>query len=152
MSEIGGTRCWCSVSIAKPLGSSTARPAHIPSSRSRTSSIPRLRARSPPPTPPSEDATAQGRAFKSVNERKKVHITDAKLFPKPVARLNAALASPAFLSDLSYVTGIPRLLADEQFVGGGMHVIGPGGRLDVHVDFNYIASRSCTAGSTSSFF
>ncbi len=91
--------------------------------------------------PTFEDATAQGRAFKSVNERKKVQITDAKLFPEPVARLNAALASPAFLSDLSYVTGMPGLLADEQLVGGGIHVTGPGGRLDVHVDFNYIESR-----------
>ena len=70
-----------------------------------------------------------------------MQITDAKLFPEPVARLNAALASPAFLSDLSYVTGMPGLLADEQLVGGGIHVTGPGGRLDVHVDFNYIESR-----------
>jgi hypothetical protein len=91
--------------------------------------------------PTFETATAQGRAFKSVNERKKVQITDAKLFPEPVARLNAALASPEFLSDLSYVTGIPGLLADEQLVGGGIHVTGPGGRLDVHVDFNFIESR-----------
>ena len=91
--------------------------------------------------PSFEDAAAQGRAFKSVNERKKVQITDAKLFPEPVARLNAALASPEFLADLSYVTGIPGLLADEQLVGGGIHVTGPGGRLDVHVDFNYIESR-----------
>jgi hypothetical protein len=33
------------------------------------------------------------------------------------------------------------LLADEQLVGGGIHITGPGGRLDVHVDFNYIADR-----------
>ena len=91
--------------------------------------------------PSFEDATAQGRSFKSVNERRKVQITDAKLFPEPVARLNAALASPEFLADLSYITGIPGLLADEQLVGGGIHVTGPGGRLDVHVDFNYIESR-----------
>jgi hypothetical protein len=91
--------------------------------------------------PTFENATTQGRTFASVNERKKVQITDAKLFPEPVARLNAALASPEFLSDLSYITSIPRLLADEELVGGGIHVTGPGGRLDVHVDFNYIESR-----------
>ncbi len=51
------------------------------------------------------------------------------------------LASPAFLADLSYITGIPNILADEQLVGGGIHVTGPGGRLDVHVDFNYIEDR-----------
>jgi len=34
--------------------------------------------------------------------------------PKPPATMNDALASPQFLADLSYVTGIPNLLADEQ--------------------------------------
>jgi hypothetical protein len=86
-------------------------------------------------------ATKQGRSFNAVNERKKVQITDAKLFPPPVAQLNAELASPAFLADLSYVTGIPDLLADEELIGGGMHITGPGGRLDVHVDFNYLENR-----------
>jgi Rps23 Pro-64 3,4-dihydroxylase Tpa1-like proline 4-hydroxylase len=86
-------------------------------------------------------ATEQGKAFKSVNERKKVQISDAKRFPTPVAQLNEALASPEFLADLAHITGIPKLLADEQLVGGGMHLTGPGGRLDVHLDFNYIESR-----------
>lgn len=91
--------------------------------------------------PTFETATAQGRRFSSVNERRKVQITDAALFPEPVAHLNEALASPAFLADLAYITGIPALLADEHLVGGGIHVTGPGGRLDVHVDFNYIEER-----------
>jgi 2OG-Fe(II) oxygenase superfamily len=91
--------------------------------------------------PTFDNATSQGRTFTTVNERKKVQITDATLFPRPVAQLNEALASPEFLSDLSYVTGITDLLADEELVGGGMHITGPGGRLDVHVDFNYIKSR-----------
>ena len=91
--------------------------------------------------PSFDDATGQGRTFKSVNERKKVQITDAQQFPPSVARLNQALADPAFLSDLSYVTGIPDLLADAGLDGGGIHMTGPGGRLDVHVDFNYLESR-----------
>ncbi len=86
-------------------------------------------------------ATAQGRTFTTVNERKKVQITDARLFPEPVRQLNEALASPAFLADLSSITGIPNLLADEELQGGGMHVTGAGGRLDVHVDFNYLEAR-----------
>ena len=102
---------------------------------------PRSRERSPLPIPPSRPPRRRAGSFKSVNERKKVQITDARLFPEPVARLNAALASPQFLSDLSYITGIPALLADPELVGGGIHVTGPGGRLDVHVDFNYIESR-----------
>ena len=86
-------------------------------------------------------AMAQGRTFAAVNERRKVQVTDANLFPGPVAELSKVLATPAFVSDLSYVTGIPNLLADEQLVGGGMHLTGPGGRLDVHVDFNFIEDR-----------
>jgi 2OG-Fe(II) oxygenase superfamily len=91
--------------------------------------------------PSFEEAMRQGRTFKTVNEQKKIQITDPKLFPRPVAGLNEALASREFLSDLSYITGIPELLADEELVGGGIHITGPGGRLDVHVDFNYIESR-----------
>ncbi len=91
--------------------------------------------------PAFEVATKNGRTFQSVNERKKVQVTNVELFPQPVRRLNELLASKEFLSDLSHITGIPRLLADEELVGGGMHITGPGGRLDVHVDFNYIESR-----------
>ena len=86
-------------------------------------------------------ALNQGKTFKTVNERKKVQVSDSKLFPKPVAELNNLLASPTFLSDLAYITGMPNVLADEQLVGGGIHVTGPGGRLDVHVDFSYIEER-----------
>src|SRR5262249_43053862 len=88
--------------------------------------------------PTFESARAQGRLFSTVNERMKVQITDAKVFPDPVRPLNEALASPAFLADLSAITGIPDLTADEQLEGGGMHLTAAGGRLDVHVDFNYI--------------
>jgi hypothetical protein len=91
--------------------------------------------------PTFEDAQQQGVTFKAVNELKKVQIADAKQFPGPVARLNEALASAEFLSDLSYITSIPDLLADEELLGGGIHITGPGGRLDVHVDFNYVESR-----------
>jgi hypothetical protein len=91
--------------------------------------------------PSFDDAMGLGKTFKSVNERKKVQITDAALFPGPVAKLNEALASPEFLLALSAVTGIPELLPDEELAGGGIHVTGPGGRLDVHVDFNYMESR-----------
>jgi len=91
--------------------------------------------------PSFENAMGQGRTFKGVNEKKKVQITDASRFPKPIARLNELLASPKFLSDLSFITGIPDLLADSELVGGGMHMTGPGGRLDVHVDFNFMEER-----------
>ena len=91
---------------------------------------------------PSFDAALEmGRSFRAVNERRKIQITDPGRFPEPVLRLHRALSSPELLRDLSYVTGIPNLIADEQLVGGGMHVTGPGGRLDVHVDFNFVRER-----------
>jgi hypothetical protein len=92
--------------------------------------------------PTFESALERGFSFNFVNERKKVQVTDVSKFPEPVARLNEAISSPAFLDQLSYITGIPALLADPELVGGGMHVTGPHGRLDVHVDFNYIPERS----------
>jgi Rps23 Pro-64 3,4-dihydroxylase Tpa1-like proline 4-hydroxylase len=91
--------------------------------------------------PTFDGAMAAGRSFKTVNERKKVQITDAKQFSAPILRLHEMLSSPQFLADLSYITGIPKLLADEELVGGGIHVTGPGGRLDVHIDFNYMQER-----------
>jgi 2OG-Fe(II) oxygenase superfamily len=91
--------------------------------------------------PSFDEAKATGMSFRTVNERKKVQITDSKLFPEPIARLHQILSSPKFVADLSYITGIPELIADEELVGGGVHVTGPGGRLDVHVDFNYMEER-----------
>ena len=88
--------------------------------------------------PTFETAKQMGFAFNAVNERKKVQITDRTRFPPPVQRLNDALASDGFLDQLSAITGIPMLLADEQLFGGGIHVTGPHGRLDVHVDFNVL--------------
>jgi len=91
--------------------------------------------------PDFDTALRQGRTFKTVNERKKVQVSDSTGFTAPVAKLNDLLSSPEFLSDRSYITGIPELLADEQLVGGGIHMTGPGGHLDVHVDFNFVEDR-----------
>jgi Rps23 Pro-64 3,4-dihydroxylase Tpa1-like proline 4-hydroxylase len=92
--------------------------------------------------PTFDAALEQGQAFATINERKKVQVSDASKYATPVAELNDLLASEKFLNDLSYITNIPNLLADERLVGGGMHITGPGGRLDVHVDFNFIEDRA----------
>ncbi len=84
---------------------------------------------------------ALGFEFKHLNEQRKVQISDSAKFPAAVKRLADALASPTFLADLEHITGIPRLLADPALEGAGMHLTGPGGRLDVHVDFNYLSER-----------
>lgn len=92
--------------------------------------------------PSFDEAQEKGFEFNFVQERRKVQISDSSDFPEPVARLNNALASASFLEDLEYITGIPNLEADPTLGGGGMHMTGPGGRLDVHVDFNYSEERS----------
>ncbi len=86
-------------------------------------------------------ARGRGREFSAVNEKKKVQITDAATFPEPVMKLNELLSSRSFIEDLEYITGIGNLLCDPQLQGGGMHLTGPRGRLDVHVDFNYVEAR-----------
>jgi len=88
--------------------------------------------------PSYEDALAIGREFSSVNEKLKVQICNAEKFARPIARLNEAISAPGFLRDLTAITEIPNLLADPQLRGGGMHLTNTTGRLDVHVDFNYI--------------
>ena len=91
--------------------------------------------------PSFEEARGRGRAFRAVNERRKVQVTDPSAFPEPLQRLCEELASDAFRAHLSQLSGIPDLLWDDDFVGGGMHLTGSTGHLDVHVDFNRIPER-----------
>lgn len=51
--------------------------------------------------------------------------------------LLAWLNSAIFLDFLESLTGIQGLIADSRLLGGGLHQIGRGGKLDVHADFNY---------------
>jgi 2-oxoglutarate-Fe(II)-dependent oxygenase superfamily protein len=82
------------------------------------------------------DAERMGRSFTAVNEKKKIQITDARLFPAPIRRLHELLASDAFVRQMSHISGIADLVADPELVGGGIHETNHGGHLDVHVDFN----------------
>ncbi len=82
-----------------------------------------------------------GHSYHAVNEKKKVQVSDAALFPPAVARLNEALATAEFCALLGYVFDMPGLVADALLDGGGMHLTAAKGHLDVHVDFNYIAER-----------
>lgn len=88
-----------------------------------------------------DQALGMGKVFETVNEHLKLQVTDKRRFPPPVLRLHEALARPEFLETLSYITGIPDLLADDAMAGGGMHQTGPHGRLDVHVDFNVLDEK-----------
>ena len=86
--------------------------------------------------PAYSDAAAQGRMFRGVNERRKIEITNPELFPDPVKRLADYCKSPEFIGFLEKLTGVPNLLWDPTFLGGGMHQTAAHGLLDVHVDFN----------------
>ena len=91
--------------------------------------------------PSYDEARHVGREFSTVNERKKVQITEPGSFSPAVAEMNLLLASREALNLFSYLFDIPDLLADDRLMGGGIHEMAPRGRLDVHVDFNYIADR-----------
>jgi Rps23 Pro-64 3,4-dihydroxylase Tpa1-like proline 4-hydroxylase len=54
----------------------------------------------------------------------------------PVRELLWQLNSRPFLGWLERVTGIPNLLPDPMFSGGGVHITDRGGLLRVHADFN----------------
>ena len=87
--------------------------------------------------PSYDKALGMGRSFNAVNEAKKVQVTDSTLFSAPIAKLNELLASKEFVDKLSYILNIPNLIADPNLAGGGIHETTGGGRLDVHVDFNF---------------
>ena len=85
-----------------------------------------------------EEAVEVGDSFETEFEHKKVQVTDLDRLPGPIQQVHRHLASQPFLDQLSALTGIPKLLADPKLHGGGIHTTDSGGRLDVHVDFNYV--------------
>jgi Rps23 Pro-64 3,4-dihydroxylase Tpa1-like proline 4-hydroxylase len=92
--------------------------------------------------PSFEVARQQGREFSALNERGKVQVTDLCYFPEPLRQLNTLLSDPELLAALGEITGIPQLLADDEMLGGGMHLMKSRARLDVHADFNFIVERA----------
>jgi hypothetical protein len=59
---------------------------------------------------------------------------DARLWGPDTRRFFDVARSAATCRRLEELTGIGPLAADD--IGGGMHMTGPGGRLETHVDFN----------------
>jgi Rps23 Pro-64 3,4-dihydroxylase Tpa1-like proline 4-hydroxylase len=57
--------------------------------------------------------------------------------PEPAREIVRFFNSGAFLRELSRLTGIPKLIPDPYYTGGGFNLISSGGYLDVHVDGNW---------------
>ncbi|MEP7102546.1 MAG: 2OG-Fe(II) oxygenase [Burkholderiales bacterium] len=87
--------------------------------------------------PSYQEARALGHRFDALNEKHKIQVTDSTRFDPAILRLHQLLASDAFVRKMSLVSGIPDLVADPALSGGGIHETRHGGRLDVHVDFNF---------------
>ena len=82
---------------------------------------------------------------RAINERGE---TGRKAVVSEPARIGAAFAQfdemirgHEFLELMSRITGIPKLLYDPEYVGGGTHENLDGQDLDPHVDFNYHPGR-----------
>ena len=78
---------------------------------------------------------------KPPHEKTKVTISDPAHFKPGTQILYSVLNSEPFLQCLQRITKIENLLADSELVGGGLHLTKPGGRLNVHVDFNFSSDK-----------
>ena len=67
----------------------------------------------------------------------KLATNNMELFPKSAAQVIEELSSPAFVSWLSNLVGIPTLVPDPTLEGAGLHQISGGGHLNIHADFTY---------------
>ena len=74
------------------------------------------------------------RKFQNGHEIKFGSTGSVATWPEPVQRFVMKLASPTWCEMVATAFGLPELYADAW--GGGMHMIPPGGKLDMHVDFN----------------
>jgi hypothetical protein len=81
----------------------------------------------------------------AINERgetgRKAVISAPSRIGPTYARFDQMIRGREFLELMSGITGIPKLLYDPEYVGGGTHENLDGQDLDPHVDFNYHPSR-----------
>ena len=68
--------------------------------------------------------------------QKKLAFDAVERLPQPVRDVLYFLNSRPMIEFLETLTGIQGIISDPHFAGGGLHQIVPGGKLDVHADFN----------------
>jgi hypothetical protein len=74
--------------------------------------------------------------FRDEYQKQKHTCNDLTTIPRPLTDLIHECSGPSFLSFLSKVTGIQKLLPDPYLEGGGLHGSGEGGVLTPHTDFH----------------
>lgn len=74
--------------------------------------------------------------FDRDQERFKFQLPPKDIPGRRLRNLVIELNSPAILKFLEAMTGIPGLIADPYYVGGGLHETRAGGHLGIHADFN----------------
>ena len=77
-------------------------------------------------------------SFNRPQEKLKTSYVPERL-PTYTRNLFYVLNSRPFVQFLENMTGIKGLIPDPYFAGGGVHVVGNGGHLDIHADFNHNA-------------
>lgn len=90
---------------------------------------------------PDHPAWLDWRNRDTVHQPKKLGIGNAsrmEMVSPILQHLMFNFQSHAFIRFLETLTGIPKLLPDPHFNGGGLHQILSGGHLSVHADFNHL--------------
>lgn len=77
-------------------------------------------------------------SFDRPQEKLKTSYVPERL-PPYTRNLFYTLNSRPFIQFLENMSGIKGLIPDPYFAGGGIHVVGNGGHLDIHADFNHNA-------------
>ena len=91
-----------------------------------------------PKSMPSIDLNAMQEFSRSTDRPQQVRtVLPAAVGPKP-AHLAQCIHTGPFHIHHEKLTGIPNLIADPSYFGGGVHWIDNGGYLEVHADFNHL--------------